>query len=115
MGTYTVRRGFETVATCNASGTSTAESAAESSVRATVEAAAGDALADLSVEAVDVYEFPSAPFEPFKITVRGILAVTVEADGPDQAPEAGSTVIDDALSAADLDGWEYRGDAELGD
>lgn len=113
MATYEVSRTVETVATGRASTTNTAKTESAASVAEAIAAGGGDALADVETEALDVYEFPSAPFEPYRITVRATIAVHVEADGERDAIDRGGEVIEELLSASDLDGWEYVGSTEL--
>lgn len=110
MATYEVSREIETVATGKASTTSTAKSSAAASVRETIEAA-GDLTVE--TEAVDVFEFPAGPFDPYRITVRATVAVVVDADDESAALEDGRERVDAALAAADLDDWEYAGSAAV--
>ncbi|MFB6083852.1 MAG: hypothetical protein ABEJ94_06375 [Halorientalis sp.] len=113
MDTYHVRRGFETVATESAGTTGTAKSDAADSVRETIREAGGETFESVTAEAADVYEFPAGPFDPYRITVRGTVTVTVESDDETSAVETGRQLIEDRLTAARLDGWEYTDEATV--
>jgi len=111
MPSYTVRRDVETVATANAASDSVAKSAAVEQVREQL--AASDALADFDAEAAEIFEFPSGPFDPHRVTVDLTVAVVVEAADESAAIEAGDAEIDALLGALDLDDIEYAGPARV--
>mgnify|MGYP006278926919 CR=1 FL=1 len=113
MTTYHVRRAFETVATVSAGTTGTAKSDAAESIRESVREASGETFESLSAEATDVFEFPAGPFDPYRITVQGTVTVTVEGDDETNAAETGDQLIEDLLTAARLDDWEYLDEATV--
>jgi hypothetical protein len=112
MASYVVRRTVETVATKRAASEGAAARAAAAKV---AEQLGAGEHADRSVEAetIDVYEFPAAPFEPYRFTVRATVAVAVDAGTETAAIEAGDAAIDGLVADADLDEWEYVGSTEL--
>ncbi|WP_299267630.1 hypothetical protein [Halorientalis sp.] len=111
MRTYHVRRTFETVATESAGTTGTAKSDAGDSIRADIREAGGEPFESVAAEAIDVFEFPAGPFDPYRITVQGEVTVAVESDDEASAAGTGAELIDDLLTAARLDGWEYLEEA----
>lgn len=113
MAAYEVSRTVETVATGRASTTNTAKTESASKVAEAIATAGGEELVDVDTEALDVYEFPSAPFEPYRVTVEATVTVHVEGDGECDAIDRGGEVIEGILAASDLDGWEYVGSTEL--
>ncbi|RXK51521.1 hypothetical protein [Halorientalis pallida] len=113
MSTYHVRRAFETVATVSAGTTGTAKSDADESIREAVREAGGETFESVDAEATDVFEFPAGPFDPYRVTVQGTVTVTVESDEEASAAETGDQLIEDLLTAARLDGWEYLDDTTV--
>ncbi|WP_424018252.1 hypothetical protein ACOZ4N_02005 [Halorientalis pallida] len=113
MTTYHVRRAFETVATVTAGTTGTAKSDAGESIRESVREASGETFESVTTEATDVFEFPAGPFDPYRITVQGTVTVGVESDDETSATETGDQLIEDLLTAAQLDGWEYLDEATV--
>ncbi|WP_336002448.1 hypothetical protein [Halorientalis halophila] len=113
MTSYLVRRGFQTVATESAGTTGTAKSEAAASIRETLLAAGDGSIETVSAEATDVYEFPSGPFDPYRLTVQGSVTVAVESADEQSGVASGERLIEELLTAADLDGWEYLDDATL--
>jgi hypothetical protein len=113
MRTYHVRRAFETVATESAGTTGTAKSDAADSVEAAVREAGGETFASTTAEAADVFEFPAGPFDPYRITVQGDVTVAVQSENETSAVETGEQLIEDLLTAARLDGWEYLDEASV--
>jgi hypothetical protein len=113
MPTYHVTRRFETVSTVSAGTTGTAKSDAADSVRETISEAGGETFESVSADGTDVYEFPSGPFDPYRITVEGAATVAVESDDEASAAETGTQLLEDLLTAARLDGWEYLDEATV--
>ncbi|GAB3667616.1 hypothetical protein [Halopiger thermotolerans] len=68
---------------------------------------ADDAIADWEIADADVYEHPTAPFDPYTIALEFTVAVTVDADDAETAADIGAERIDDALERADLSGVSY--------
>ncbi|MFD1585493.1 hypothetical protein ACFR9U_00745 [Halorientalis brevis] len=112
MSLYTVRREIESVGTANAASTGVAKSTAADDVREQLTEAGADAIAALDVEATDVYEFPSGPFDPYRVHIEVTLSVTVEASDDATATEVGEDRIAEILAASGLDDVEYAGPAE---
>lgn len=113
MSLYTVRREIETVGTANAASTGVAKSTAVDDVREQLTAAGADAIESLDVEATEIYEFPSGPFDPYRIHIDVTLSVTVDAADEATAITAGEERIDEILTASDLDDVEYTGPAQI--
>ncbi len=113
MRTYHVRRAFETVATESAGTTGTAKSDAADSIRETIGEASGETFESTTVDATEVFEFPAGPFDPYRITVRGAVTVAVQDDDETSAVGTGEQLIEDLLTAARLDGWEYLDEASV--
>ncbi|AQL43783.1 hypothetical protein BV210_14200 [Halorientalis sp. IM1011] len=113
MTTYHVTRGFETVATVSAGTTGTAKSDAADSVRESVREAGGETFESVTAEAIDVYEFPSGPFDPYRITVEGAATVAIESEDEASASETGGQLLEDLLTAAQLDDWEFLDEATV--
>lgn len=113
MSTYRLRREIETVATAHAASTGVAKSEAADAIREQLRTAGTETIADLDVEATDIFEFPSGPFDPYRVHVVATVTVTVDAADESAALDAGTDAIADLLAAADLDDVEYVGTAEL--
>ena len=71
------------------------------------ELAAENAIADWEIGDAEVYEHPTAPFDPYTIAVTFAVTGVVEADGPGAAEAIGERAIDEALESAGLDGLAY--------
>ena len=113
MPAYTVRRDIETVATAHAASESVAESTAVEEVREQLAAADGDGIDDFEITASEIYEFPSGPFDPHRVTLAVTLTVTADATDEAAAAELGAETIDEILAGMDLDGVEYVGPARV--
>jgi len=113
MSLYTVRREIETVGTANAASTGVAKSTAADDVREQLTAAGADDIDALDVEAADIYEFPSGPFDPYRIHIEVTLSVTVEASDDVAAGEIGRERIGEILVSSGLDDVEYAGPAQV--
>lgn len=113
MSTYQVRRTIETVATAHATSTGVAHDETKAKVREAITDAGDSAFEGVAVESTEVYEFPSGPFDPYRMTVRATLTVSVSAPDESTAIEDGRNAIDELLNSADIDSWEYAGDTTL--
>lgn len=111
---HEVRREFETIATARAASERVARDNAVATVTDRIETAATDEfpLEAVDAESVDVFEFPSGPFDPYRFTVHGSVTLTVP-DGGADVRETGETAIASLLERADLDDLSYRGDLTL--
>ncbi|MFA9425460.1 hypothetical protein [Natronorubrum sp. A-ect3] len=54
------------------------------------------------IDDASVYEQPTAPFDPYTITLEFSITVVVEADDADEATAIGASAIDDVLEQADV-------------
>jgi hypothetical protein len=104
---YPVRREFETVVTGHSSTTGVAKQDAAESARDRLADVADERVVAVETDALDVYEFPSGPFDPYRISVHASLTVTVDAADETEALATGEAVIDDVLERADLDDVEF--------
>jgi len=110
---YQVRREIEAVGTAKAASQGAANDEAAETVLSAIADAGGDALIEAEVTDASVYDFPAAPFDPYRFHLRTVVTVSVDADDEADALAAGTETIADLLSRADLDEWEYAGEAEL--
>ena len=69
--------------------------------------AAEETISDWEIADADVYEHPTAPFDPYTIAVEFAVTVVVEADDEDEAEEIGANAIDEALERAGVEGVSY--------
>ncbi|QLG51029.1 hypothetical protein [Natrinema halophilum] len=69
-------------------------------------------ITEWAVRDAEVYEHPTAPFDPYTITLTFSVTVTVEADEADVAADRGTRRIDDALERAELDSVSYTSSPE---
>ena len=68
---------------------------------------ADGAITDWDVTDADIYEHPTAPFDPYTITLEFTVTVTVDAADAEEAAEIGASAIDDALTAAEVTSVTY--------
>lgn len=108
MQPYRIQRSVEAIVTGRASGTSVAKSDAVATAVERVQAADEGALVAVDGDAEGVYEFPSAPFEPYRVTTVVTLTVEVEADDEAAALDAGEQTIDSLLGRSELEEWSYH-------
>ena len=73
--------------------------------------AAEGTIADWEIDDADVYEHPTAPFDPYTIALEFSVTVVVDAEDADAATERGAGAIDDALETADFDAVSYTSSA----
>ncbi|MFC6716778.1 hypothetical protein ACFQGT_17005 [Natrialbaceae archaeon GCM10025810] len=105
---YAVTRDATTLVTLHGGSDTTARDEAVSDLAAVFEELADDGtIDDWTIETAEVYEHPTAPFDPYTIAVSFAVTVTVEADDPDAAADRGADAIDDALEAAGIDSIRY--------
>ena len=69
--------------------------------------AADGVIADWEIDDAEVYEHPTAPFDPYTITLEFSVTVVVEADDAEEAREIGASAIDEALANANMDAVSY--------
>jgi len=74
---YEVRREIEAVGTANAASEGAARSDATETVVSAIEAADEGELDSVAVTAASVYDFPAAPFDPYRFHLTTTVAVTV--------------------------------------
>ena len=70
------------------------------------------AVSDWSLGSPSVYEHPTAPFEPYTISVPFAVTVAVEAESSTVAIDRGLTRIEAVLRDAEIDGLEYTSPPE---
>nr|WP_170830982.1 hypothetical protein [Natronobacterium texcoconense] len=105
---FAVSRDGTALVTLQAGSDTTARTEATTQLETTLETLADEgAITDWAVTDAEVYEPPTAPFDPHTISVAFTVTVTVEADDERRATEAGASEIDDALESADVESVSY--------
>ncbi|WP_049922656.1 hypothetical protein [Halopiger djelfimassiliensis] len=105
---FAVSRDGAALVTLQGGSETTACDDARRSLAATLESLSTDGTIDgWEIDDADVYEHPTAPFDPYTITIEFTVTVVVDADGDDRAAEVGANAIDDALDAAGVDAVSY--------
>ncbi|WP_265110190.1 hypothetical protein [Halosolutus halophilus] len=105
---FAVSRDGTTLVTLHEGTDTTACDAATAELTANLESLEAEGrIAGWTIEDAEVYEHPTAPFDPYTITVAFTVTVTVEADDPERATEIGASAIDDALENAGVDAVSY--------
>lgn len=105
---FTVSRSGTTLVTLHEGTDTTACDAAVTELTTNLESLEGDErIADWGIEEADVYEHPTAPFDPYTITVGFTVTVMVDADDAQTATEIGASAIAEALETADVDAISY--------
>ncbi len=105
---FTVSRDGTTLVTLHEGSDTTACDAATAELRATLDALDGtEQVTNWTIADAEVYEHPTAPFDPYTITVAFAVTVTVDADDAEAATTIGATAIDEALETADVDAVSY--------
>ncbi|ELY58938.1 hypothetical protein [Natronolimnohabitans innermongolicus] len=99
---FAVSRDGTTHVTLHGGSDTTACDEATDQVAASLESLGDDVVAEWELDGAEVYEHPTAPFDPYTITVAFAVTVTVEADDADDAADRGAELIDEALEAADV-------------
>ncbi|MFC6765262.1 hypothetical protein [Natrinema soli] len=105
---FAVSRSGTTLVTLHGGSDTTACNEATSTLADTLESlAAAGTITDWEIADADVYEHPTAPFDPYTISLEFSVTVTVEADDADAASEIGASAIDDALANTDVESISY--------
>ncbi|WP_027119071.1 hypothetical protein [Natronorubrum tibetense] len=105
---FAVSRDGTTFVTLHGGSDTTARDGATEELATTLEALEADGtIADWSVDDANVYEHPTGPFDPYTVSVAFSVTVAIEADNSEAAAEAGSSAIDEALEAAEVDSVTY--------
>lgn len=105
---FAVSRAGTTLVTLHGGSDTTACDEATTTLADNLESLAADGtITDWEIEDAGVYEHPTAPFDPYTITLEFTVTVTVEADDADEATEIGATAIDEALENADVESVTY--------
>ena len=105
---FAVSRAGTTRITLHGGSDTTACDEAASKLAGTLESLAErGAIADWEIADANVYEHPTAPFDPYTIALEFTVTVTVEADDADEASEVGANAIDDALGDGGVESVSY--------
>lgn len=105
---FAVSRDGTTRVTLHGGSDTTACDEATAKLADTLETLAADGtVADWEITDAEVYEHPTAPFDPYTISVAFTVTVTVEAEDADAAAERGAETIDEALERAELASITY--------
>jgi hypothetical protein len=115
MPRHTLRRTFEVVSTAHAASTGVAKTEAADAIREALTEADDGTIDSIETDATDIYEFPSGPFDPYRVHVTATVTTSVEADSESAAIDAGTDRIESMVAAADLDDVEFDGPAVLDD
>ena len=108
---YSVSRSGTSLVTLHEGTDTTACRAARAEVTDGLAERGDDAITDWSITDTSVYEHPSAPFDPYTITVSFEVTATVDAPDADEAERAGTAVIEATLDAIGLDAITYTAPA----
>ncbi len=105
---FTVSRDGTTLVTLHEGSDTTACDAATDELTTTLDAlAADDRIRAWTIDDADVYEPPTAPFDPYTIAVDFTVTVTVAAETADAATDIGAATIEEALETGDVDAVSY--------
>lgn len=105
---FAVSRAGTTHLTLHGGSDTTACNEAEADLADTLESLAADGrLTDWEIADADVYEHPTAPFDPYTVALEFEVTVTVDADDADAAAEAGAAAIETALAGTDAEPVDY--------
>ena len=108
---YAVTREGTTLVTLHEGTDTTACDAATEQLAAQLAALADDdSITEWSIDDATVYEHPTAPFDPYTVSVAFTVTVNVSTDDAtdaDAAESIGSNAIDEALERADVDAISY--------
>lgn len=109
---FAVSRDGTTLVTLHQGTDTTACDGAQTEFAAALEALEDDGtLSDWAITDAEVYEPPTAPFDPYTIAVDFAVTVTVDADDAAAASEIGASRIDDALEAAEAESITFAAPA----
>lgn len=105
---YAVTRDGTVLVTLHGGSETTARSEAVDELERELEVLVSDGVLDeWAIGDDEVYEHPTAPFEPYTIAVDVSVEVTVEATNEREASDRGSNAIDAALVAAGANDVAY--------
>jgi len=105
---FAVSRTGTTLVTLHGGSGTTACNEATDELASNLESLAADGtISDWEINDSQVYEHPTAPFDPYTVTVEFSVTVVVDADDSDAAAELGASAIDDALKNADMRSVTY--------
>ena len=105
---FAVTRDGTTLVTLHGGSDTTACADATDDLAASLESLEADGTVSAwEIDDAEVYEHPTAPFDPYTITVAFTVTVVVEADDADEATELGASAIEAALANADVDSITY--------
>lgn len=105
---FAVSRDGTTLVTLHGGSDTTACDEATENLASNLETLEADgAIADWTVDDSEVYEHPTAPFDPYTITIEFSVTVVVDADDADAAAAVGADAIDEALENAGVDSITY--------
>lgn len=105
---YAVSRDGTTLVTLHGGSTTTARDEATAQLVETFTGLEEDGrIVDWVVADAEVAEQPTAPFEPYTVSVAFAVTVVVEADDRAEAADRGANTIDEVLESAALDSVSY--------
>lgn len=108
---YAVSREGTTLVTVHAGSTTTALDDATDELSSRLDGLVADgSLSRWSVGDAEVYENPTAPFEPYTLTIPFEVTVRLDAADDETAQREGEAIIDRALDGAAVDGLTYTSD-----
>ncbi|ELY47838.1 hypothetical protein [Natronorubrum bangense] len=96
------REGTTLITLHGGSDTTAREEATEQLAAALEHLEAEGTVSAWEIDDASVYEQPTAPFDPYTITLEFSITVVVEADDADEATAIGANAIDDVLEQADV-------------
>ncbi|WP_193565045.1 hypothetical protein [Natronorubrum aibiense] len=105
---FAVSREGTTLITLHGGSDTTARDDATEQLAATLERLEDDGTVTAwTIDDADVYEHPTAPFDPYTITLEFSITVVVDADDEETATSIGADAIDDVLESADVKSVTY--------
>ncbi|OLZ41796.1 hypothetical protein A6E15_12725 [Natrinema saccharevitans] len=105
---FAVSRAGTTRLTLHGGSDTTACNEAEADLAGTLNSLTADGrLTDWAIADTEVYEHPTAPFDPYTIALEVEVTVTVDAADADAAAEAGTAAIEAALAETDAEPVDY--------
>ena len=105
---FAVSRAGTTLVTLHEGTDTTARDEATDELATRLESLAADeTISDFEITDATVYEHPTAPFDPYTITVEFTVEVVVDADDDASAEEIGASAIAEALENADVSSISY--------
>ena len=105
---FAVSREGTVLVTLHGGSETTARDEATDEFAATLESLAAEGrISDWEIVDADVYEHPTAPFDPYTIAIEFGVTVVVEADDAAEAERLGADRIDAVLEDADVESVSY--------